>query len=236
MLEKTEKTLDLIAKDSFFTTYDVKFVGGTALSYLINHRLSEDLDFAMLDLCPKEIKNMMINKYQATQLPHDIALVDSVKNEGGDLEDYYLKFMLHGVKVEFFSPPFNMLEKEIWNSEPSTSYKNTNIQVASFKTIMYMKTMAFWNRKKYRDLFDIYYVLSNNHSFTVEDFIELYIKYNITYDKEILYKKIRCKESFYKKPEDEGLSTLVKDHESYEWYRKKIEGMVHNAYLQELYE
>ena len=35
--------------------------------------------------------------------------------------------------------------------------------------------MAFWNRKKYRDLFDIYFVLSNNH-ISENDFINNYLE------------------------------------------------------------
>jgi len=52
MLEKTKKVLDILAQDEFFKNNDIKFVGGTALSHLINHRLSEDLDFAMLEINP----------------------------------------------------------------------------------------------------------------------------------------------------------------------------------------
>ena len=33
-------------------------------------------------------------------------------------------------------------------------------KMSSLETLIYMKTMAFWNRKKYRDLFDIIHLLS----------------------------------------------------------------------------
>jgi len=55
MLPKTKQVLELLSSDSFFKDNDVRFVGGTALSYLINHRLSEDLDFAMLHINKTEI-------------------------------------------------------------------------------------------------------------------------------------------------------------------------------------
>lgn len=45
MLEKTKKVLEIICNDDLFKNFDIRFVGGTALSYRINHRLSEDLDF-----------------------------------------------------------------------------------------------------------------------------------------------------------------------------------------------
>jgi predicted nucleotidyltransferase component of viral defense system len=234
MLKKTKKVLDRISHHEFFSLYDIRFVGGTALSYLIHHRLSEDLDFAMLELAPESIKEMM-NSFGATLLQHNITAVEYAKNDGENLENYHLKFLLNDVKVEFFTPPFNLFEKEIWENESITIYENSNLKVASFKTIMYMKTMAFWNRKKYRDLFDIYYVLHNYDDFNVETFVELYLKYNITYDKKTLYEKVKSKNSFYEKLDDEGLYTLVEDPKPYEWYRNKIENMLYQVYLDELY-
>ena len=45
MLEKTKEVLEIICNDDLFKNFDIRFVGGTALSYRINHRLSEDFDF-----------------------------------------------------------------------------------------------------------------------------------------------------------------------------------------------
>lgn len=112
MLEKTKNVLEVIANNQLFKQHDIRFVGGTALSYLINHRLSEDLDFAMLELCRDEVEAMMLS-YDAMQINHENTVLDYVKNEGGDLYDYHLKYILDGVKVEFFVPPFNLHEKEI---------------------------------------------------------------------------------------------------------------------------
>ena len=108
MLEKTKEVLDYISSHKFFQDHDIRFVGGTALSYLIDHRLSEDLDFALLDIPKKDIEKMM-DSYGATLLPHDDKLIDDVANEGEDISYHYLKYLLSGVKVEFFNPPFNTL-------------------------------------------------------------------------------------------------------------------------------
>lgn len=234
MLEKTKQVLDTLAGHKLFTKHDIRFVGGTALSHLIGHRLSEDLDFAMLTLCREEIDAMMFS-YGGIQTPHDATAVDYASNEGDDLYDYHLKYLLNGVKVEFFVPPFNILEKEVWTSEPTTPYEGTTLKIASFKTIMYMKTSAFWNRKKYRDLFDIYYAITHVEGYDANEFIERYLKYNITYTKEALYTKIKSKTDFYEKPDDEGISRLVSDGKPYEWYRRQIEELIHNIYLEELY-
>ncbi len=234
MLAKTKQLLDALAQNEFFGRHDVRFVGGTALSHLINHRLSEDLDFAMLELPVGEIEEMM-SFYGAKKISHDALAVDYAQNEGGDLNECHLKYILDDTKVEFFTPPFNLHEKEIWTTEPTSQYEQTNLKIASFKTIMYMKSMAFWNRKKYRDLFDVYYAITNVEGYEVRDFVENYLKYNITYTKKALHEKIKSKAAFYEKPTDEGIGGLVENPKPYEWYRGKLEDMIYEVYLGELY-
>jgi len=234
MLERTKFVLDHLAGHELFRHHDIRFAGGTALSYLINHRLSEDLDFAMLELCRDAIEEMM-HTFGAMPLPHTATAVDYALNEGDDLYDYHLKYLLDGVKIEFFVPPFNLYEKEIWLNEPTTAYENTALKIASFNTIMYMKTMAFWNRKKYRDLFDIYYVISHVEGYDTAHFVEQYLKYNITYTKELLLAKIRSKAEFYIRDDDEGISSLVENARPYEWYRREIENRIYTMYLDSLY-
>lgn len=234
MLEKTKQVLEILADDKLFKEHDIRFVGGTALSHLINHRLSEDLDFAMLELCKDEIETTM-QGYGATKIEHSNTAIDYAHNNGENLDKYHLKYLVGGVKVEFFVPPFNIFEKEIWTSEPTASYQTTHLKIASLKTIMYMKTMAFWNRKKYRDLFDVYYVLTHVNGYNPKDFVETYLQYNITYTKEMLVAKIKSKLEFFERDDDEGISALVLDAKPYEWYRKKIEDFIYELYLEELY-
>lgn len=233
MLPKTKEVLELIANDELFTKFDIRFVGGTALSYLINHRLSEDLDFAALELVPKEIEEMM-TKYAAVKIDHNVTMEDYVKNDGEDINLYYLKFMLNGVKIEFFTPPFNLSEETIWKNDEYTYYEDTTLKVASLNTIIYMKTMAFWNRKKYRDLFDIYYVIKNNH-ISSKKFINDYLEHNITYNIDYLHKKIQSSSHFFERTNDEGISSLVKNPKAYEWYRTKIEEFISNVLIEDLY-
>jgi len=51
----------------------------------------------------------------------------------------------------------------------------------------------------------------------------------------MLYEKIQSKINFYEKLNDEGISALVEDAKSYEWYRSKIEDLVYEMYLEDLY-
>ena len=233
MLKKTENTLELIMNDDFFVKYDFRFVGGTALSHIINHRLSEDLDFAALELVPKEIEEMM-TKYAAVKIDHNVTMEDYVTNDGENIENSYMKFILNGVKIEFFTPPFNLLEISVWEKDKYSYYENSKLKFASLDTIIYMKTMAFWNRKKYRDLFDIYYVIKNNH-ISSKKFINDYLEHNITYNIDYLYKKIQSSSHFFERTNDEGISSLVKNPKAYEWYRTKIEEFISNVLIEDLY-
>ena len=146
MLEKTQEVLNFIANDDLFKNNDIRFVGGTALSYLIKHRLSEDLAFASLEFPKEEILKTML-KYGAVKLEHNPTEEDYVKNDGGDINSHYMKFMLKGVKIEFFTPILNILEERVWREDRYTSYEDTELKISSLDTIIYMKTTAFWNRK-----------------------------------------------------------------------------------------
>jgi hypothetical protein len=47
MTEAIKKILPVIQNHEIFKQHDFRLVGGTALSYHINHRISEDLDFCL---------------------------------------------------------------------------------------------------------------------------------------------------------------------------------------------
>ena len=81
MLEKTKRLLDVLAKHEFFKSM-------------------------MLVLPRNEIHKLMIS-YGAILVKHNHKAIDYRINDVGDMYDYYLKYMLNDVKVEFFSPPFN---------------------------------------------------------------------------------------------------------------------------------
>ncbi|MEA2018238.1 MAG: nucleotidyl transferase AbiEii/AbiGii toxin family protein [Campylobacterota bacterium] len=233
MLEKTKKVLDKLSKDKLFANNDIRFVGGTALSYYINHRLSEDLDFATIDLNKELIDTAMLS-YGATKIEHNNNMTDSATNDGFNLEDSYIVYMLDDVKVDFFEPPFNLFEEKVWKDDKFTKYNNTELKVMSLDGVIYLKMMAFWNRKKYRDIYDIYFILENKIS-TTNKLLTKYIEYNISYTKKDLVDKISSKNEFYEKYGDEGINTLVQNPNPYEWYRNKIEEFFYDSYLEDLY-
>lgn len=227
MRDNTRQILNKISHNLLFSQYDIRFVGGTALSYHINHRLSEDLDFAMLEICHDAISETM-DALKAIKIEHSQIATQYALNDGEEMERYYVKFLLEGVKIEFFVPPFNLLEKEIWNKDKPVMYESSKVQISSLETILYMKTMAFWNRKKYRDLFDIHYTINNIKGYTINKFIDNYLQYHKTHTPESLHKLLGDKGKFFHKKDDEELSRLVETPKPYEFYRNAIHEKIYS--------
>ena len=92
MLEKTQKLLDILCNDRLFEDTDIRFIGGTALSYYLNHRLSEDLDFAMLKFDFEVIDNAML-KYGAIRINNNLN-EDETINDGFYSSKYHLVYIL----------------------------------------------------------------------------------------------------------------------------------------------
>jgi len=54
MTEQIKKILPDIQEHNVFKDYGFRLIGGTALSYYLQHRLSEDLDFCKMGKLPRE--------------------------------------------------------------------------------------------------------------------------------------------------------------------------------------
>ncbi|BAF69860.1 nucleotidyl transferase AbiEii/AbiGii toxin family protein [Nitratiruptor sp. SB155-2] len=62
MTSQVKKILDIFAKKEFLKENDLYFIGGTALSYYLNHRISEDIDFiSSVPLNHRLIKKEMLS-------------------------------------------------------------------------------------------------------------------------------------------------------------------------------
>jgi len=55
-----------------------------------------------------------LDKYDAIPLEFDQSVIDSVIDEGGNIENYHKRFSIDGVKVDFVvNPSSNIFENEI---------------------------------------------------------------------------------------------------------------------------
>lgn len=115
------------------------FVGGSALSIYLNHRLSEDLDFFSAD---KELNTTKIlNEINFLKLD-EIRIINSSKIQ--------LDLFLNNVKVTFFANNWKELNKK--------EQLIGNIYIAPVFLLAAMKVNTLFMRAKYRDYYDLYVI------------------------------------------------------------------------------
>ena len=157
MTSSVINVLDKI-KDSLIFQDELYFVGGTALSYYINHRISEDID----------IVSQNILNYQKI-VPALISLgAKKVEDENTTAlrlaglfpDEYILKFIFDDVKIEFFQAN-RPIQKKILKELNYTNYDNSNLKVLDLKSIAKLKIVALLQREKVRDLFDFSSMIEN---------------------------------------------------------------------------
>ena len=124
-------------------------VGGTALSIQLNTRQSEDLDF------------MRWQQGKDDKLDIGWPLIQRELETIGKVEDIQVAgfdqalFIVDGVKISFYAAP----RKRIATMQ-EVSYLN-NIRLADVESIGVMKMEAMMRRSKFRDYYDIYFILKN---------------------------------------------------------------------------
>ena len=138
---------------------ELYFIGGTALSYFINHRISEDIDI----VSPKTLNYKRIIPIMATigAKKVDDENIMSLRLAGLFPDEYILKFILDDVKIEFFFAN-RPIQKEILKELTFTNYENSNLKILDLKLIVSLKLVALLQRDKSRDLFDFGSILDND--------------------------------------------------------------------------
>jgi len=226
--KETIEVLDTISDDDLFKNNDFVLVGGTALSIHLNHRLSEDLDFMLINkgVLPLDDIILFKEKYNAEFIPFSVFEEDCAINDGEDIYNYHQRYSIDSIKIDFFVNSGNILEKQIVTNKNKIHYKN-NIYLASIESIFILKSLLLMERCKIRDLFDLY-ILINKYNFTIKDLIRFIKKYKITYTEEDILRWLEDKKN--KIDEDEGFYALVNETPSYEqlvdFFIKQIENNI----------
>ncbi len=235
MTEAIKKLLPYIQDHKIFLNHDFRLVGGTALSYHLDHRISEDLDFCLTKELPLDDIQSFIEYCTDTFGIANIEYIDpsrAIMEDfliGGDNVEYYLQtWMINGVKIQFFDGAPNLGTKDFF--EIDEYQKIGNIKVASLDTIFKMKSMMFYKRTKSRDLFDMLtmYALIDNR-YTPEATKKLIMQYDALYFNEKYFYSLwieSFKNKTYLKERDEGLSGLTNDPKTYEQMRSALVEML----------
>ena len=177
MKPETESLALRLSKEPLLENF--LLVGGTALSLYLNHRLSEDLDFATTErtLPTQAISNLLEQFKCAGSVIEDatsLAAKHDAINEGYDIEDYQQDWLIDGVKLTFFA-----LEKENGREklalDPGKEWRN-KLRLASLDTLFVTKALVLTDRHAIRDNFDIY-TLMKQENYLYDDLIQAYNTY-----------------------------------------------------------
>jgi predicted nucleotidyltransferase component of viral defense system len=220
-----------IQNHTLFDKYDFRLVGGTALSYHINHRISEDLDFCLtkplplddiaifIEDCTKQFGIENIEYIQPSRAMMEDFLI------GGDNVEYYLQtWIINRVKIQFFDGSSNLGTREFLKNDRFTNIGN--IKLSSLDTIFKMKSLMFYKRTKARDLFDMlsFYQLGNSN-FSALKTKELIMSFEKLYNTEDSFKLLwleSFKDKTYIKERDEGLFGLTNNIKTYQKMRDEL--------------
>jgi len=140
LLPKTETLLlKMVQECSFLEKYVL--VGGSALALYVCHRKSEDLDFFTYDdsFDKKEIFEY-IQGFENKEVLHQ--------------SDEQIDVLLDGVKVTFFNAKWKFLKPQ----------KVEKFNLASLESISAMKVNVMFLRAKYRDYYDLYFLVKEGMS------------------------------------------------------------------------
>jgi len=171
MTANVKQVLDKIYNDNIFND-ELYFIGGTALSYYLNHRVSEDIDIVCSKALPyKNIIPSML-KLGATKLQDDN--VTALRMAGLFPDEYMIKFVFDNVKLEFFQAN-RLIQQEILSSATFTNYENSKLKILDVKSVAKLKIVALIMRDKSRDLFDFGSILDNK-ILSNKDIINLFSK------------------------------------------------------------
>lgn len=150
--------LEKIKHSEIFKNEPLYFAGGTALSFHLQHRISEDLDFITArPLNYKAVYQSML-PLSAEKVRDEKAHL--LKIAGLNPDEYFIKLRLDNVKMEFFRATRSS-QLAILESASYSELKGTDIKMLDVASVAKLKLVALLNRSKSRDLFDFAEILKN---------------------------------------------------------------------------
>lgn len=145
-------------KDSLIFQDELYFVGGTALSYYINHRISEDIDIVSPNILDYQKIVPALISLGAKKIEDENTT--ALRLAGLFPDEYILKFIFDDVKIEFFQAN-RPIQKKILKELNYINYDNSNLKILDLKSIAKLKIVALLQREKLRDLFDFSSIIEN---------------------------------------------------------------------------
>jgi hypothetical protein len=172
MTVRVKKALEHIKSLEIFNTTGLYFIGGTALAYYLEHRISEDIDIISTKPLPYKKIITSVLSIGGKKLRDENAV--ALRMAGLVPDEYMLKFNLDGVKLEFFraSTPLQM---KILKNVKTSRYLEGTLNILDVKSIAKLKLVALLSRNKSRDLFD-FKVILDERIITITEIAEIAIQ------------------------------------------------------------
>ena len=150
-------------------------MGGTALALLIQHRVSEDLDFFYpRSMLPVDQLNRFIAKLRKTghtaELKANWEIYEDFKQAGESLFDYHMNLLVNGIRCSFTAGrTFDHYTRKLITTPLNTGGPT----VPSIGELFATKAVVVSQREKTRDWLDLY-ILMKDYGFSVADFFKAY--------------------------------------------------------------
>jgi len=151
MTDNIKQLLPLIENHAVFTEHDFRLIGGTALSYHLQHRISEDLDFCIAANLPTEaiadFITSCVERFGEEQIDFiapSQATKDDFEIHGDTVENYLQNWKIKNVRVTFFDAREGVGTKEILAENDFTQIGN--IKISGLDTIFKLKSLMFYKR------------------------------------------------------------------------------------------
>lgn len=216
MTQEIKALLESIENNPLFEKYPFYFIGGTALSTYLDHRISYDIDIVSTEPLPVAAIKAFAFSLKAQHIPDRKRASVFKINRGKSLDNCYMKFMVNAVKLEFVHFE-DELRQSVLNNAKSTAYtKSGKLKILSLDDIIALKAIALFDRQKARDLFDMAIILERD-LVSMEELERIYsFKQR---DDENLLEYIH---SFDSTKDDDGDSSLdfLPQHEHYKAFSK----------------
>ena len=183
LTDKTQLVFNSLAEHDIISEFT--FVGGSAISYYLQHRLSEDLDFfTWHKLLPDQVSTLI----KELSKNHKTEVVNSTSE--------YLDIFIDGIKVTFFANDWDVLKTN------RNSIIN-NIYAGDLKLLCAMKVNTLSLRAKFRDYYDLFVI--NKEKFSLKDMFN----YSAFYLPGITKKVFGMQLTYIEDIEDENIEHLA---------------------------
>jgi predicted nucleotidyltransferase component of viral defense system len=144
-----------LAEKTLFSEFT--FVGGSAIGYYLNHRLSEDLDFfTWHEKLPVETQSFI----EALSKTKNIVIANRTNT--------YIDLFIDDIKVTLFANNWDALKTD-------RSKITGNMFVANLPLLCAMKMNTLSLRAKYRDYYDLYVL--NIEKYTIKEMLAFTLDY-----------------------------------------------------------